>query len=80
VSHQTPSDGNATTGSSLVGRPAREVPAAPPEGPTTDCPTCFRTAKDCGDSKAKGWDNCCLTCDQNGHVEQHRLRMSEPRR
>lgn len=46
--------------------------------PTTDCPACGRTAKECNDGKAKGWDNCCQTCDAAGHVATHRLRAIDP--
>lgn len=42
--------------------------------PTTDCPFCGRTAKLCGDEKARGWGNCCLRCEAAGHVEAHRVR------
>ena len=58
----------------------REVPAAPPAGPapTTDCPICGRSAKECNDDKAKGWDNCCQSCDAAGHVAAHRLRVIPP--
>lgn len=46
--------------------------------PTTDCPICGRTAKECNASKAKGWDNCCQACDAAGHVATHRLRVLPP--
>lgn len=42
--------------------------------PTTDCPTCNRTAKECNDSRAKGWGNCCMACDERGSVAGHRLQ------
>lgn len=38
----------------------------------TDCPTCGRSLKHCQDSRARGWDNCCLTCDEIGQMENHR--------
>jgi hypothetical protein len=43
--------------------------------PTTNCPICGRTAKECNDSHAKGWDGCCMTCDSVGRAESHRLRI-----
>ncbi len=43
--------------------------------PTTDCPHCGRTAKDCNDSHAKGWDGCCMGCDGAGRINTHRLRL-----
>lgn len=42
--------------------------------PTTECPHCGRTAKDCDDAKARGWGNCCIRCDAGGRVDTHRLR------
>lgn len=45
--------------------------------PTTDCPTCGRTAKECNDSRAKGWDNCCQKCDERGQLLNHRVRSVE---
>ena len=45
------------------------------EAPTTDCPTCGRTARECDASRAKGWDHCCQACDALGSVVNHRLRL-----
>lgn len=38
-----------------------------------DCPTCGRTKKDCDDSAARGWDACCMTCDEIGRTRNHRV-------
>ena len=45
---------------------------------TTDCPTCGRTAKECNDSHAKGWDGCCQKCDERGRVVNHRAHGKRP--
>lgn len=49
---------------------------SPPVGPTTDCAICGRTAKDCDDGAAKGWDGCCMGCDGAGRINAHRLRLT----
>lgn len=42
--------------------------------PTTACKTCDRAAQECDASHAKGWDGCCMSCDEAGRVNAHRLR------
>ena len=43
--------------------------------PTTACKTCDRAAQECDASHAKGWDGCCMSCDEAGRVNAHRLRI-----
>ena len=47
--------------------------------PTTECRHCGRSAKECNDSHAKGWDGCCMKCDETGRVQAHRLRTIQRR-
>ena len=51
--------------------------SAESDAPTTDCGDCGRTAKDCNDSHAKGWDGCCMGCDGAGRNAAHRLRITQ---
>lgn len=38
----------------------------------TDCPHCGQSAEECNDSAARGWDNCCMRCDEIGRRHNHR--------
>ncbi len=38
---------------------------------TTDCSTCGKSKRECDDSRARGWDNCCMGCDEIGSRRSH---------
>lgn len=37
-----------------------------------DCASCGRSKRECDDSAARGWDNCCMRCDEMGRIRSHR--------
>lgn len=43
----------------------------------TDCATCGRAKRECDDSSARGWDNCCMGCDEMGRGRSHQTLTAQ---